>query len=173
MAAGVTLAEENDEAFRDRLEQAVREAATDELMIPVQEYDAELPFAAADDVLLDALSQLEPFGLGNPAPVFFTGGAQVLRRRACGAQGAHLQLTLRQGDKLLSGVGFGMVEVSWANTEGGSFNATINIIAYDHVSLLGELALFIGNLGVPIVAVSAKRDDKRKTSVITMTRKTS
>ena len=61
-----------------------------------------------------------------------------------------------------------MVEVSWANTEGGSFNATINIIAYDHVSLLGELALFIGNLGVPIVAVSAKRDDKRKTSVITM-----
>ncbi len=108
MAAGVTLAEENDEAFRDRLEQAVREAATDELMIPVQEYDAELPFAAADDVLLDALSQLEPFGLGNPAPVFFTGGAQVLRRRACGAQGAHLQLTLRQGDKLLSGVGFGM-----------------------------------------------------------------
>jgi len=63
-----------------------------------------------------------------------------------------------------------MVEVSWANTEGGSFNATINIIAYDHVSLLGELALFIGNLGVPIVAVSAKRDDKHKTSVITMAR---
>ncbi len=61
-----------------------------------------------------------------------------------------------------------MVEVSWANTQSGSFNATINIIAYDHVSLLGELALFIGNMGVPIMAVSAKRDDKRKTSVITM-----
>ena len=61
-----------------------------------------------------------------------------------------------------------MVEVSWANTQGGSFNATVNMIAYDHVSLLGELALSIGNMGVPIVAVSAKRDEKRKTSVITM-----
>ena len=62
-----------------------------------------------------------------------------------------------------------MVEVSWANVgTGESFNATINIIAYDHVSLLGELALFIGNMDVPIVAVSAKRDDKRKTSIITM-----
>ncbi|HPS81236.1 MAG TPA: TGS domain-containing protein, partial [Candidatus Limiplasma sp.] len=61
-----------------------------------------------------------------------------------------------------------MVEVNWANTEGGSFNASLNIIAYDHVSLLGELALSIGNMGVPIMAVSAKRDEKKKTSVITM-----
>lgn len=62
-----------------------------------------------------------------------------------------------------------MVEVSWADTEAGAaFNASINIIAYDHVSLLGELALFIGNLDVPIMAVSAKRDERHKTSVITM-----
>ncbi len=62
-----------------------------------------------------------------------------------------------------------MVEVSWADTDAGApFNASINIIAYDHVSLLGELALFIGNMNIPIVAVSAKRDDRRKTSVITM-----
>ena len=61
-----------------------------------------------------------------------------------------------------------MVEVNWANTEGGSFNASLNIIAYDHVSLLGELALSIANMGVPIMAVSAKRDEKKKTSVITM-----
>lgn len=62
-----------------------------------------------------------------------------------------------------------MVEVSWADTEAGAeFNASINIIAYDHVSLLGELALYIGKMDIPIVAVSAKRDEKKKTSVITM-----
>ena len=33
---------------------------------------------------------------------------------------------------------------------------------------LGELALCIGNMDVPIVAVSAKRDEKKKTSSITM-----
>ena len=62
-----------------------------------------------------------------------------------------------------------MVEVSWANVGvGDAFNASINIIAYDHVSLLGELALYIGSTGIPIVAVSAKRDARRKTSTITM-----
>ncbi|MDD6143508.1 MAG: bifunctional (p)ppGpp synthetase/guanosine-3',5'-bis(diphosphate) 3'-pyrophosphohydrolase [bacterium] len=62
-----------------------------------------------------------------------------------------------------------MVEVSWAGGDQLSeFNASINIIAYDHVSLLGELALCIGNMDVPIVAVSAKRDEKKKTCNITM-----
>ena len=47
-----------------------------------------------------------------------------------------------------------MVEVSLAGASDlANFNASINIIAYDHVSLLGELALCIGNMDVPIVAV--------------------
>ena len=62
-----------------------------------------------------------------------------------------------------------MVEVSWASSQQMTeFNAGITIIAYDHVSLLGELAMAIGNMDVPIVAVSAKRDEKKKTCIITM-----
>ncbi len=62
-----------------------------------------------------------------------------------------------------------MVEVSWASSQQMSeFNAGITIIAYDHVSLLGELAMAIGNMDVNIVAVSAKRDEKKKTCIITM-----
>ena len=58
---------------------------------------------------------------------------------------------------------------AWAETgTGAAFNASVHIIAYDHVSLLGELAMCIGNMDIPIVAVSAKRDEKKKTSVITM-----
>ncbi len=61
-----------------------------------------------------------------------------------------------------------LVEVSWADPEANAeFNAGLNIIAYDHVSLLGELAMVIGNMGIPIVAASAKRDERRKTSIIT------
>ena len=60
------------------------------------------------------------------------------------------------------------VEVSWAEENAGKFDACIQIIAYDHVSLLGELALFIGDMNVPITAVSAKLNPKNKTSAITM-----
>ncbi|MCE5342925.1 MAG: single-stranded-DNA-specific exonuclease RecJ [Eubacteriales bacterium] len=108
MAAGVTLAAENDQAFRERLEQAVRQSAEPDAFVPAQEYDAELSLQQADDALLTQLTQLQPFGIGNPAPVFYTRGARVDRLRTCGAQGAHLQLTLRDSGGTLEGIAFGM-----------------------------------------------------------------
>lgn len=108
MAAGVTLPAENDQAFRLRLEHAVRLSADPEAFVPVQEYDLPLAFSAVDGALLDQLSQLAPFGCGNPAPVFLTPHAQLMRRRAVGAQGAHLQVSLRHEDRLLDGIAFGM-----------------------------------------------------------------
>ena len=61
------------------------------------------------------------------------------------------------------------VNVSWAEESSGQFEASIQVIAYDHVSLLGELAMYIGELNVPIRAVTAKVDDKKGTSTIGMT----
>ena len=61
------------------------------------------------------------------------------------------------------------VNVAWAEESSGQFEASIQVIAYDHVSLLGELAMYIGELNVPIRAVSAKVDDKKGTSIIGMT----
>ena len=61
------------------------------------------------------------------------------------------------------------VNVAWAEESSGQFEASIQVIAYDHVSLLGELAMYIGELNVPIRAVSAKVDDKKGTSTIGMT----
>lgn len=108
MAAGVTLEAANDEAFRERLERAVSLSAADDVFVPAQEYDLPLSFLQADGALIDALERMQPFGFGNPAPVFYTEGARLERRRAVGAQGAHLQLTLRDGEKLLDGIAFGM-----------------------------------------------------------------
>jgi len=108
MAAGVTLPTANDGVFRERLEQAVSGSASADAFVPAQEFDLPLSFAQADDSLLDMLERMQPFGFGNPAPVFYTEGARLERRRACGAQGAHLQLTLRDGVKQLDGIAFGM-----------------------------------------------------------------
>jgi len=60
------------------------------------------------------------------------------------------------------------VEVSWAEENAGKFDAAIQIIAYDHVGLLGELAMFIGEMNVPISAVSAKANNRTKTSTISL-----
>ena len=58
------------------------------------------------------------------------------------------------------------IDVAWADTDIGSFAASIKVVAYDHVSLLGEIAMYIGEMNVPIKAVSAQADDKTKTSTI-------
>ena len=108
LAAGVTLPAENEPAFRERLERAVRMSAPDEAFVPAQKFDLTLTLPQADDALVDALAMLEPYGFGNPAPVFYTQNAQLMRRRAVGAQGAHLQLSLMQQGRLIDGIAFGM-----------------------------------------------------------------
>ena len=59
------------------------------------------------------------------------------------------------------------VNVSWAGENEGRFNTTIQIIAYDHPSLLGELTVFVQDGGAPITAMSVKVN-KNKTCTIHM-----
>jgi single-stranded-DNA-specific exonuclease len=66
-----------------------------ELMQPVLEYDAELTLDAVTPRLWEQLRTLQPFGMGNPEPVFLArdvsmmGEARVLREK-------HLKLKLRR-----------------------------------------------------------------------------
>ena len=108
MAAGVTLVSEKYEAFAARLEEAVSQSADPDAFVPSQAYDLTLKLEDADLSLIDMLEKLRPFGTDNPAPVFYTGGAALIYRRACGAGGAHLQLQLRQNKSVLRGIAFGM-----------------------------------------------------------------
>ncbi len=60
------------------------------------------------------------------------------------------------------------IPVSWAEEGKDSFSANIQIICYDHNSLLGELTNYIQDLGIPITAITVKLN-KNKTCTITTT----
>ncbi len=107
-AAGVTLDAANGEAFLARLETAVAASAAPECFLPAAVYDAEIGLDKVTQALVDQLKLLRPFGYGNPSPLLLARGLAVDRKRACGADGAHLQLTLRQGGAVLDGIAFGM-----------------------------------------------------------------
>lgn len=49
-----------------------------------------------------------------------------------------------------------MVQVSWAEQDKATFNASLRIIAYDHPSLLGEITVYVSDVGTPVTAVSVK-----------------
>jgi single-stranded-DNA-specific exonuclease len=92
-AAGFTLAAENEGAFCEFLEQAVRDQLSGE--IPMQKIlvDAEIDAGAADMKLVEKLASLEPFGQGNPEPTLVLSGA-VLRYATAIGGGAHLRGTV-------------------------------------------------------------------------------
>ncbi len=60
------------------------------------------------------------------------------------------------------------ISVSWADEGAGVFMANIQIICYDHPSLLGEITAFVDEQGLPISAMAVKIN-KNKTCTITMT----
>lgn len=107
-AAGLTMDAGNVEAFRRRLSQAVALQLGDRPLMPETAYDSELSISDITLDLIREIDRLEPFGMGNPAPVFLLKDADVVSARAVGAEGAHLKVTIAQDGAVLDGIAFQM-----------------------------------------------------------------
>jgi len=78
-AVGCTLPTDRIPELRSRLDGYARQRLTPEDFVPVLDYDAEI---ALDDVGRDfwiALQRLEPFGSGNPTPVFVVRNVKLVQ----------------------------------------------------------------------------------------------
>ena len=110
-AAGLTMEPDKLQPFRDAMDAWLTENVDASVYIPVEKYDAEIGFDQVDAALITALEDLQPTGFGNPGALF-RAKAEVLEARAIGADGAHLKLTLTQGDRELPAIAFG--QGAWA-----------------------------------------------------------
>jgi single-stranded-DNA-specific exonuclease len=92
LAAGFTIKEKNIPAFRTRIDEWVNTCTGGAEMISVLEVDAEVDDPALlSDEGVEALSLLEPYGAGNPRPVFCLSGATLTCLSDVGG-GRHLKL---------------------------------------------------------------------------------
>lgn len=107
-AAGLALDKDKVDEFRRMFEQVCREMLTPDTIIPEVRIDALVGQQDLTLELAEQVERLEPFGPGNPVPVFAIEGIEVMDARACGADGAHLRLLLRTQTGQQSAVGFGM-----------------------------------------------------------------
>ena len=82
LAAGVSMPEENVEAFRAYLN--AHSGLTDEDLVEVMHIDVPMPMSYVTPELVRQLSLLEPFGNGNPKPVFAQKNVRVCRGRILG-----------------------------------------------------------------------------------------
>ena len=104
MAAGITLKPENIEAFRKRINQYAAEHFP---QMPTQTatLDCKLNPAALSVSMAQSLTQLEPFGNGNPQPVFGLFNMELSNVTPVGG-GGHLRLTLEKNGAVITAMRF-------------------------------------------------------------------
>jgi single-stranded-DNA-specific exonuclease len=109
-AAGLSMNLSELDAFKEAFEEQVRAQIGTEEVVETLSIDAVAGFSQINAELLDGLSRLEPFGQANPEPLFCSMGVEARPEEVRILKDAHLKMTLRQGDRMLSAIGFGMAE---------------------------------------------------------------
>ena len=107
-AAGLSMLESSLPEFKRRFEEYVTAHITEEQMHPTIQVEAEIEYADITDQFFKVLRCLEPFGPGNPRPVFVT--RNVINNRytkRVGKTGEHLRLDVTDRTAAISGIAFG------------------------------------------------------------------
>jgi len=114
-AAGLSIHADRIPAFAAKFEAAARERLSAEDLVAEIEVDDEVDLARMNAQTMDQVRLLEPYGQGNPEPVFLAREAEVVSTRVVGAKPllgkpGHLKLLLRsgKGGRPLDAIGFGM-----------------------------------------------------------------
>lgn len=92
-AAGMTLEPGRLEQVRDAFEEAVRAQCGDAPLQPTLKLDRKLEFRDINHTLLKELELLQPFGMGNPEPVFLSPPVTVRDHKIFGKNHVKLSLT--------------------------------------------------------------------------------
>ena len=93
-AAGLTIRSEDIAAFREELEIYAQAVLQEEDYIPILDIELELPPDKISDRLMSEIKLLEPYGMGNPKPLFSCHGARGNYARQIGKEGQHLKFTI-------------------------------------------------------------------------------
>ena len=109
-AAGLTLAPDNYQAFKDRFEEVVKNSIAPECCHPELLIDQELELEDIDAKFYRILKQFAPFGPANNSPVFASEVSRVSQQaRQVGADKSHLKVSIDQGQsRRIDGIGFGL-----------------------------------------------------------------
>ncbi len=105
LAAGLSVTREALPEFRAKINEYARNNLTSADMVPTVEADCEIDFSDISLSLAKGIQMLEPYGVGNPVPVFVLRGA-VVNEIVGISDGKHTKITFGDGRVNLSGMYF-------------------------------------------------------------------
>jgi len=124
-AAGLSISKSNIGDFEQRICKIVEEEVRD--FTPTIVIDADVGLNEITFNLTREISLLEPFGYGNPEPIFGSRGLEVINPRVVGNN--HLKMKLRSGGTSIDSIGFdmgGIIERLNSGTIDAVYTAAVN-----------------------------------------------
>ncbi len=124
-AAGMTLKEENYEAFKNKFEEIVKQTIHPDLLTPEIAVDAEIDLNDINDKFFRILKQFEPFGPQNMTPVFMSKNVKDTGYgKTLGKDEEHLRLFMKQENSSgFAAIGFGLAKKINLTEKQKSFDA--------------------------------------------------
>lgn len=105
-AAGLTIEESKISKFKEKFIQSASRSLKEQDIRAKLHLNAKISFEELTFDFMESLHLLEPFGNGNPAPIFYTDVKQIWPPKIVGK--THLRLYFDQNNRMLEGIGFGM-----------------------------------------------------------------
>jgi len=146
-AAGLGIELAKLPEFEERINTLAAEWIPEEELVPRVEVEAELQSRDITEELADALVRMEPFGEGNPEPLFMTRGLSVVEKRRVG-DGSHLKLRVRANDgQPIDCIAFGLGDAHDDLELGGCVDLCYNI----------RLNMFNGTRSVQLIGKAIRK----------------
>ncbi|MFH0913205.1 MAG: single-stranded-DNA-specific exonuclease RecJ [Candidatus Omnitrophota bacterium] len=120
-AVGLIITKDNIDDFRKKINNLAKERLLLEDLLPSLEIDMELSLSDLNEEIIREFEILEPFGMGNPEPLFYTrnlklkGQPQVLGRET-------IKFWVSDGRITTEAIGFGMASFMESFVEAESFD---------------------------------------------------
>ena len=150
-AAGMQIKNENIDPLRSALNAYAAEALTDDDLVPILNIDAHVSSASLSLNLLDELAGFEPYGAGNPKPVFVT-KELVIRDEPFVMKDKHLKFWLQNNE------GKRFEAVWWDGVE-RSKGRTLSAGSRIEIAYTPEANTWNGNTRLQLVVEDLKTDN--------------
>ncbi|MCH5184661.1 MAG: single-stranded-DNA-specific exonuclease RecJ [Oscillospiraceae bacterium] len=108
IAAGLSLNPDDTEEFKNRINEYANRVLTAEKMKTNIKIDSEIMPEYVTGKSARVLAKLEPFGVGNPKPVFSMPGLTVVSMSRMGIDEKHIRIKFKHNNMYFQAVGFGM-----------------------------------------------------------------
>lgn len=136
LAAGIGLKASNIPAFRQKIN---KYADSIEMPYPIQNIDFKLNPACVNTEMLETVSQLEPFGAGNPQPIFGLYNMTVADIQPIG-NGKHLRVILERNGISIQTLKFRTLQADFPFVRGDIVDAAVGLEPNEY---LGQLRVSV------------------------------